>query len=81
MVETDIEISVQGLTKGYSMNKKYIGIVLIILGVAAAYWGFDVYSSAGSKFSRALNGDAPLEAWAAMAGGAIAVVTGIFQVK
>lgn len=63
------------------MNKKYIGIVLIIIGVALAYWGFDAYNSAGSKFSRAFSGDAPLEAWAAMIGGAIAVITGVFQVK
>lgn len=63
------------------MNKKVVGIILIIVGVALAYWGYDVYDAASSKVSRALSGDTPLEAWAGMIGGAICVVVGIFNVK
>jgi uncharacterized membrane protein YidH (DUF202 family) len=63
------------------MNNKYLGIILIIVGVALALWGYNVYDSAGSQVSRALTGDAPLEAWAGMVGGAICVLIGIYKVK
>ena len=60
---------------------KYIGIALIVIGVAAAIWGYNIYDSAGSQITRALNGDAPLEAWAGMVGGVICVLIGIMKVK
>ena len=63
------------------MNNKIIGIVLIIAGVALALWGYNIYDSAGSQISRTLSGDAPLEAWAGMVGGAICLVVGILKVK
>jgi len=44
------------------MNNKIIGIILIITGVALSIWGYNIYDSAGSQVSRALSGDAPLEA-------------------
>lgn len=63
------------------MNNKYIGIILIIVGVSLAVWGYNVYDSAGSQVSRALSGDTPLEAWAGMIGGAICVAIGILKIK
>ena len=63
------------------MNKKNIGIILIIVGVALAFWGYNIYDSAGSQFGRALSGDAPIEAWAGMVFGAICVALGIFKIK
>lgn len=60
---------------------KIIGIVLIIIGVALAIWGYNVYDSASAQIGRALNGESPMEAWAGMVGGAICVVLGIFKVK
>ena len=63
------------------MNNKAIGIVLIIVGVALAIWGYNIYDSAGSQIGRALNGDTPIEAWLGMVGGVICVVAGIFKVK
>lgn len=63
------------------MNKKYIGIALIIIGVALAAWGYNIYDSAGSQISRALSGDAPMKAWIGMVGGAICIVIGIINVK
>jgi len=44
------------------MNHKQIAIVLIIVGIALAIWGYNIYDSAGSQVSRALSGDAPIEA-------------------
>lgn len=63
------------------MNNRYIGIILIIVGVSLAVWGYNVYDSAGSQVSRALSGDTPLEAWAGMIGGAICVAIGILKIK
>jgi len=42
---------------------------------------FRFYDSAGSQVSRALSGDAPIEAWAGMIGGAICVAIGIYKLK
>ena len=63
------------------MNNKYIGIVLIIIGVALAAWGYNIYDSAGSHISRAFSGDAPINAWAGMVGGAICIVIGILKTR
>ena len=63
------------------MNNKIIGIVLIIVGVALAIWGYNVYESVGSQVSRTFSGDAPIEAWAGMVGGVICVVIGISRLK
>jgi len=63
------------------MNNKTIGIVLIIAGVALAFWGYNIYDSAGSQLGRALSGDTPIEAWAGMVGGIICVAIGIIKVK
>jgi hypothetical protein len=63
------------------MNNKTIGIVLIVIGVALAAWGFNIYDSAGSHVSRALSGGSPIEAWAGMVGGAICIIIGIAKVK
>jgi len=63
------------------MNNKYIGIILIIIGVALAFWGYNIYDSAASHLSRALSGDTPIEALAGMVGGAICVAIGIYKVK
>jgi uncharacterized membrane protein YidH (DUF202 family) len=63
------------------MNNKIIGIVLIVAGVALAIWGYNIYDSAGSQITRAVNGDTPIEAWAGMVGGVIAVLIGITKVK
>ena len=63
------------------MNKKIIGIAFIVVGIALAVWGYNIYDSAGSQVSRALSGDAPIEAWAGMVGGVMCIVFGIFKVK
>jgi len=63
------------------MNNKTVGIVLIIAGVVLAAWGYNIYDSAGSQISRALSGDAPIDAWAGMVIGAFCVVLGIFKIR
>jgi len=63
------------------MNKKTIGIILIVIGVALVLWGYNIYDSAGSQVTRALSGGTPIEAWVGMIGGAICVIIGITKVK
>lgn len=63
------------------MSNKIIGIVLIIIGVVLAMWGYDIYDSAGSRIGRALSGDTPIEAWAGLVGGAVCLAIGVFKVK
>ena len=63
------------------MNNKMIGVALIIAGVVLTMWGYNIYDSASSQVTRAINGDTPIEAWAGMAGGVIAVLIGITRLK
>lgn len=63
------------------MDNKIVGIVLIVIGIALAAWGYDVYDSAGSQIGRALSGDTPIEAWAGMVGGAICILIGLSKVR
>lgn len=63
------------------MNNKLIGIILIVIGIALAFWGYDVYDSASSQVSRAFDGDTPLEAWFGMVGGAVCIILGLTKVK
>ena len=63
------------------MSNKLLGFVLIVIGVAVALWGYDVFNSASSQISRAFNGDTPIEAWLGMAGGVICIAVGISKVR
>lgn len=63
------------------MNNKIIGIVLIVVGIALALWGYDVFDSASSQISRAFNGDTPIEAWLGMVGGVICAAIGISKLR
>lgn len=63
------------------MNKKTIGIILIIAGAGLAFWGYDIYASTSSQISRALSGDTPATAWVGMIGGAICIVIGVIKLK
>lgn len=63
------------------MNNKYLGFMLIIIGVALVAWGYNVYDSVGSQLTRTINGEVSIEAWAGMVGGAICLVIGILKVR
>lgn len=63
------------------MSNKLLGFVLIVIGVAVALWGYDIFDSASSQISRAFNGDTPIEAWLGMAGGVICIAIGISKIR
>ncbi len=62
-------------------NNKIIGIGLLIVGAGLLFWGYDIYDSTSSKISRAVTGEAPMEAYAFMVGGIVAIILGILKVK
>jgi|TARA_B110000211_G_C14089007_1_gene558010 uncharacterized membrane protein YidH (DUF202 family) len=66
---------------GAKMNNKIIGIVLVVVGVALALWGYNIYDSATSQVTRVVSGDTPIEAWGGMVGGVIALLIGISKLK
>lgn len=61
--------------------KKIVAIVLIVVGIALMWWGYDVYDSASSTITRAVSGDTPIEAWLGMVGGAICLLVGLLRLK
>jgi uncharacterized membrane protein YidH (DUF202 family) len=63
------------------MNTKLLGIVLIIVGVALALWGYNVFDSAGAQISRAFSGNTPFEAWLGMVAGVICIAVGMGKVR
>ena len=63
------------------MSNKIIGILLIVVGIALTVWGYNAYDSVGSQLSRTFSGDAPVEAWAGLVGGAICIVIGIQKAR
>ena len=63
------------------MNNKLFGIVLIVVGLALAMWGYNIFDSASAQISRALNGDTPIEAWLGMAGGVICIAVGMSKIR
>jgi hypothetical protein len=66
---------------GVNMKNRSIGIILLVVGVALAAWGYNIYDSASSQLTRAISGDTPIEAWGGMVGGAICSIIGILKIR
>lgn len=63
------------------MNNKLLGFILIVVGIALALWGYNVFDSAGAQVSRAFTGDTPIEAWVGMVGGVICIAIGFSKIR
>lgn len=57
---------------------KLVGIVLIVLGLGLAFWGYDMSSSVGSNINEALTGTEPDKVMMLYIGGAISFIVGIY---
>jgi len=44
-------------------------------------WGYNIYDAASTQVTLALSGDAPIEAWVGMVGGAICLLIGITRLR
>ena len=63
------------------MNRKFFGILLIVVGIALLLWGYDRYDSVGAQINRAFSGDTPMEAWIGLVGGALCIAAGVLRLK
>lgn len=57
---------------------KLTGIVLIVLGIGLAFWGYDMSSSIGANINEALTGAEPDKVMMLYIGGAISFIVGIY---
>ena len=63
------------------IDQLFIGVGIIIAGVALAIWGYNIYNAASLQITRTLSGDTPIEAWTGMVGGVIAALIGVTRLK
>jgi len=55
------------------MNKRIIGIMLIMMGMALIVWGYNYYNAAQLQLETSV----PLQTWMGMIGGVINIFVGI----
>ena len=60
------------------MAKKIIGLVLLVVGLGVAYWGYQMSGSIGSQLSQAFTGSPTDKVMACSIGGAASFVVGLF---
>jgi hypothetical protein len=60
------------------MAKKIIGLVLLVVGLGVAYWGYRMSGSIGSQLSQAFTGSPTDKVMACYIGGAASFVVGLF---
>lgn len=61
------------------MNKKIIGIVLLVIGVALLVWGYNISQSVSGQVSQAFSGSPGDKAMFMYIGGAICAAVGLFS--
>lgn len=62
-------------------SNRILGIVLVVVGIFLAMWGYDVHDSAGAQVTRAIGGDTPMKAWLGMGGGVVCIVLGVLRLR
>jgi len=62
-------------------NKKLIGLILLIVGIALILWGVQMYGSFGSELSRAFSGSPTDKTIGAFVAGAVSLFAGLFFLK
>ncbi len=61
------------------MDKKVIAIVLLVVGVALFFWGYNMTQSTAEQLSEALTGSFSDKATWLMIGGGICALLGVLQ--
>ena len=59
-------------------TKKIIGIILAVLGIGLAYWGYRMSGSFGSQLNQAFSGSPSDKVMAFYIGGAASFAVGLF---
>lgn len=60
------------------MTKKIIGLILVVVGIGLAYWGYRLSGSVGSQLTQAFTGSPTDKVMAFYIGGAASLVVGLF---
>ena len=60
------------------MSSKVIALILIVIGLGVAFWGYQMSESVSSQLSRALTGSDTDKVMACYIGGAASVVVGLY---
>jgi high-affinity Fe2+/Pb2+ permease len=63
------------------MNKKALGIILLIIAAGLAWYGYDISQSVGGKLNSAFNGGPSNRALMFYAGAAVCAVLGALKLK
>ncbi len=63
---------------GSGITIKIIGLVLIVLGIGLAVWGFQLSTSIGSEVTQAVTGSDTDKVMTLYIGGAVSFIVGIF---
>ena len=61
------------------MNKKALGLILLVFAAGLAWYGYDISQSVGGKLNSALNGGPTNRALMFYAGAAVCAVLGGFK--
>ena len=62
-------------------NNKIIGIVLMIVGVGLAIWGYQMSGSIGSQLNQAFSGSPTDKVLIAYVAGAVSIVVGLIMFR
>ena len=60
------------------MTNKIIGLILLVVGIGLAYWGYRLSGSVGSQLSEAFTGSPTDKVMTFYIGGAASLVVGLF---
>ena len=66
------------MAKKSNPTMKIIGIVLLVVGIGLAYWGYQMSDSLGSQLNSAINGSPTDKVMMFYIGGAVSFVIGLY---
>ena len=66
------------MAKKSNSTMKIIGIVLLVVGIGLAYWGYQMSDSPGSQLNSAINGSPTDKVMMFYIGGAVSFVIGLY---
>jgi hypothetical protein len=66
------------MPKKSNSTMKLVGIVLLVLGIGLAAWGYQISGSFGSQLNNAINGSPTDKVMMLYIGGAISFVIGLY---
>ena len=66
------------MAKKSNTGLKVVGLVLLVVGIGLAFWGYQLSGSLTSQFSKTVSGSMPDEVMFRYIGGAVCGVVGVF---